>query len=177
MSEQSNVTAALDKIETQSSLYEKLPKDLRRQLDQAIVDHDPPTYRGLFDKFKLADRNISFMAFYRYARRIRANAALIDIAQMTLPEGTDLDKILPQLVGQRLFDACFDEETSPNTLHSLAETYRLACQTDMARRRLAATLDDARRKALLKENEDSLELARRCLQPGPAGLRPGDTRG
>lgn len=129
MSDQSKTTAVLEKIETQSSLYEKLAPDFRRRLDQAIVDHDPPTYRALFDKFKLADHSVSFMAFYRYARRIRLNAALLGIAELTMPEGARLNKLLPDLIGQRLLDACFDEETSARTLHRLADAYRIASRT------------------------------------------------
>ena len=33
--------------ESRSSLFEKLPADLRRRLDQAIIDRDPASYRDL----------------------------------------------------------------------------------------------------------------------------------
>ena len=132
MSAEPNQPRLFDKLETQSSLYQKLPPSLRRQVDRAIVDHDPPTYRAVFDKFKLAAHAVSFTAFYRYARRIRTNAALVELASLALPEGAPVDKFLPEIVGERFLEAALDEETSPQTLHRLAVTHRIAIQNHIA---------------------------------------------
>ena len=66
-------TTTLEKIETQSSIFEKTDPDFRRRLDQAIIDHDPPTYKALHAKFDLAGKDISLAAFYRNAGRHLAN--------------------------------------------------------------------------------------------------------
>ena len=67
----------LDKVDSKSSLFEKVPPDLRRQVNQALIDRDPHTYQGVFDKFNLAAFGVSFTAFYNYGKRIRLHAAWI----------------------------------------------------------------------------------------------------
>ena len=138
MSSEPSKPGVFDKLETQSSLYQKLPPSLRRQVDRAIVDHDPPTYRAVFDKFKLAAHAVSFTAFYRYARRIRTNTALVELASLALPEGKSVDEFLPEIVGERFLEAALDEETSPQTLHRLAVTHRIAIQNHIACHHFAA---------------------------------------
>ena len=41
---------AVDKIETQSSIFAKADPDFRRRLDQALINHDPPTYRASYNR-------------------------------------------------------------------------------------------------------------------------------
>jgi hypothetical protein len=159
MSDQSKPAAVSDKIETQSSLYEKLTPDLRRQLDRAIADHEPATYQALFDKFELAGRGVSFAAFYRYARRVRTNVALAEFARLSLPEGAPADQFLPEVIGQRLLAAALDEETPAATLYRLAHAYRIAGEAYYARRRFAAVLDDEKQKARSKEIDELCQMA------------------
>jgi hypothetical protein len=164
MSDQSKPAAVSGKIETQSSLYEKLTPDLRRQLDRAIADHEPATYQALFDKFELAGRGVSFAAFYRYARRVRANVALAEFARLSLPDGAPADQFLPEVIGQRLLEAALDEETSAGTLYRLAHAYRIAGEAYYARRRFATQIENDKRKSLTDETRQLCELARQYGQ-------------
>ena len=68
----SDAVAAAPEIAFRSTLYEKLPAELRRDLDAAIVNRDLPKYRDLYTTFDLARYGVSFSAVFRYARRLRA---------------------------------------------------------------------------------------------------------
>ena len=164
MTDQSPQTPVLTQIDSKSSIFEKTDPDLRRRIDQALVDRQPSTYKAVYEQFDLQAHGISFTAFYYYATRVRANAALIGLAQVTLPEGTVAGDLLPELLGQRLLDASFDEETSAGTLCRLAHTYRIACEAYYARRRFAALFDDEKRKAVAKENDEFYDIANQFIK-------------
>lgn len=154
----------LDKIETQSSVFDKTTPDLRRQINRAIVDHSPPTYRGIYEKFGLADLGISFHALYRYARRLRLHAAVIEIAELALPEGADPADSLPKLLAYRLMEAAIDEDSSPAALHRLAHSWRITADTRFVLGRHAAELENLKKKAIAKENDEFLAMTRQIIK-------------
>ena len=144
-------TTTPEKIATQSSILEKTDPDFRRRLDQAIIDHDPPTYKALYSKFELATMDISFMAFYRYARRLRTHAAMIELTRQALPDDCDPVAVIPNLLAHRLLDAAIDESTSPRTLQRLTDAWRFAAQTQLVLERHQAAIEQ------LKKNTNSAE--------------------
>src|ERR1051325_4432264 len=83
---------------TRSSLFEKLTPDLRRALDVAIIERDPPTLAAIWMEHKLADHGISYSAFYRYARRLRDRATLAEIADLSTDDGLDLENPIRRLL-------------------------------------------------------------------------------
>lgn len=156
-------TAALDKLETQSSIFEKTDPDFRRRLDQALIDHDPPTYRAAFNKFNLADKGISFAAFYRYARRIRAHAAMIELTRSALPDDCDPAAIVPKLLADRLLDAAIDESSSPRTLQRLTDAWRFAAQTQLALERHQAAIEEIKKKARKSDTKELFKTFDQCI--------------
>jgi len=107
-----------------SSIYDKTTPDDRRKIDRAIVDRDPPTYRGVFKKFGLAEKSVSFTAFYNYARRIRSAATMNNLAQLTAPKETDVAQAIPRLLGNLLVETLlYAEDSSPNAVHRLTQAY------------------------------------------------------
>jgi len=157
-------TPDLEAIDSKSSIFDKTDPDLRRRIDQAIVDRQPPTYKAVFDQFDLAARGVSFTAFYYYARRIRVNAALLELARVALPDSASAHDLLPDVLSHRLLEAAIDEACSPGTIQRLADAYRVASQTHFARRRLAAQLDDLKRKESMKENNRLLAIGRQYIK-------------
>jgi hypothetical protein len=154
----------VQEIESRSTLFEKLPADLRRRVDQAIIDHDPPTYRAMFAKFKLADHGVSLTAFYYYARRVRAEAEMLHLAALALPESPDVAKSLPALLAYRLLDALNDEGSSPRMLHRLVDAWRIATNTQLELERQDATLAEIRRRSKDQEVRDLHRLMSDCVQ-------------
>ncbi|MFQ5425135.1 MAG: hypothetical protein ACE5F9_14315 [Phycisphaerae bacterium] len=153
-------TTIIEKIESRSSFYEKTDAAFRRQINRAVVDRDPPTYRALFQKFRLADRGISYHAFYRHARRLRIQAAALDVADAVLPDNTDLAGLLPHLVACRLLDALQDESTAPTVLQQLTDTWRIAAKTSLVMQQYAAEADAARKKAGKKDLDELCGLVK-----------------
>ena len=141
--------------ESRSSLFEKLPADLRRRLDQAIIDRDPASYRELHAKFDLAGHEVSFTALYRYARRLRAQADLLSLAELTLPDSPDLAAGVPTLFAYRLLDALNDETASPRELSRLVIAWRTAVNAHLALQRQDAQLAEDRKKQKSKETNDA----------------------
>lgn len=133
-------------IESHSSLLAKLPPDSRRLLDQALIDRDPPTYRAVFDKFKLADHRVSFTSFYYYARRIRHQADLLNLTQLAIPDDADVPAAIHQLVSHRLLESLLHGDPSPRALQRLADAYRIATATLLSLQRQKEFIEDAARK-------------------------------
>ncbi len=150
----------LPAIDSRTTLFDKISSERRRALDRAIVDHDPPTYRGIFTKFRLADAGVNFYAFYRYARKIRLGADVLHLAELTGPEDADLPAILPTLLAQRLLDTVLDPDASPRAVHRLADAYRIATATHLANERFAATVEADKKTVRRKEVDDLCNLVR-----------------
>jgi hypothetical protein len=129
-------------IDSKSSMFAKTDPVLRRRIDRALVERQPATYKGVYEEFRLHSLGISFTAFYTYASRLRANAASMGLAEVALPEGTAVSDMLPELLGNRLFEASMDEEATPGTLYRLAQAYRIANEAFYARRRYAAEIEN-----------------------------------
>ncbi len=153
-------TTTPEKIETQSSIFEKTDPDFRRRLNQAIIDHDPPTYKALFTKFDLAAKKISFAAFYRYARRIRTHAAMIELTRQALPDDCDPVAVIPNLLAHRLLDAAVDEDTSPRTLQRLTDAWRFAAQTHLVLQRQQAAIEKIKNSTNDEETEGLIKIVK-----------------
>lgn len=119
----------IERLDSRSSVYEKLTPDQRRKIDRALIDRDPPTYRAVFKKFNLAARGLSFTAFYSYARHVRRAAAATQLAERTGNGENESDVVhtLPKLLGELLLEyLTYPEEASPNTVHRLTQAYKIA---------------------------------------------------
>ena len=147
-------------------VFANLTPALRRKVDQAIIDHDPPTYRGIYDRFKLAEVGVGHSAFYRYARKLRANADLLSMAELALPDEPQLGQALPRLLAQRLVEVLLHEEdASPGEIHRLTDAYRLAASASLAREKFAAALASAEKKAEPASDDDHLDLSTSTSPP------------
>ncbi|HKQ48382.1 MAG TPA: hypothetical protein VJZ71_09965 [Phycisphaerae bacterium] len=110
-----------------SSVFEKTTPELRRKLDRAILNYDPPGYRALYKKYGLPELGVSFTAFYYYARRLRRRAAATDMALTALPDERDSVRLLPGLVGQCLIDQLMTgDDASPQAVYRLMLAYTAA---------------------------------------------------
>src|SRR5205085_1829220 len=97
-------------LSSKSSLFTKLPRELRRQIDQAVIDRDPPAYKDVFATFNLAQFGVSFTAFYMYARRLRYQAALIDCAATAAPSEEVITDMAVRLLGTHMLKVMMDKE-------------------------------------------------------------------
>ncbi|HVP13113.1 MAG TPA: hypothetical protein VMV94_18200 [Phycisphaerae bacterium] len=130
-----NETLNFDSLETNSSMFEKVPPGLRSKIDRALVDRSPPTYKGVFEQFKLAELGVSYHAFYRYARRVRSQASMFHLASLALPDDTTLHTAVPRLLAQQIVETLLYEEASPEHIQRLVNAYRNAvrCLVDLRR--------------------------------------------
>ncbi len=117
-----------------STIVKNLTPEQRSHLDRAITDRDPPTYKGIYKRFRLAERNISFSAFYRYARKIRFNVETLHTATLAYPDGVDLHAVLPELIAVRLMEIINDPDNppTPDAVLRLTHAHRAATQTLIA---------------------------------------------
>jgi hypothetical protein len=162
----------LERIETNSSIFEKTSRDLRRQINQAVIDRDPPPYWAIYEHFCLYDFQISFHAFYRYARRLRFHAANLDLAELALPEGTNVADMLPELLAQRLLEVALDESASPRTIQRLADAWRITASARFTLGRHAAVPEDPKKKEVAPENNRLIDTLRRYLKASADAVRP-----
>ena len=151
-------------LESHSSLFEKLSAEVRRRLDQAIIDREPAGYRALFAKFDLAKQGVSFTAFYYYARRLRAQTDMLHVADLAGLDGLDVAGALPTLMAYRVFEAANDEDTSPLVLQRLVNAWRTAVNTHLALQRQEAAVAEVRRQA---QEPQCAELDHAVGQAGP----------
>jgi len=165
-----------------STIFEKLDPHRRRKLDRAIIDRSPPTYRAVFDHFRLGDSGVSFTAFYYYARRLRARAAVINLAELALPEESDLSQAVPRLIMHQLIESLLSTEHSPRNIEHISRAWRTAACTpaDIKLREEAARA--AADRELARHNRSELrQLAESCrhliklgkLHPALRPAQPG----
>lgn len=149
------------------SIFKNLTPEQRRHLDRAIADRDPPSYKEVYRRFRLAERNVSFSAFYRYARKIRLDVECMHTANLAFPDGRDIHAILPKLIAVRLLEIINDPENppKPDVILRLTQAHRAAAQTLIA---------------LLQQQEKTTLFRMRYFQDefDPAALRsaaPGES--
>lgn len=124
-----------------STLFSKLTAEERAALDEALINRDPPTYKAVYEKFRLAEKQVSYTAYFCYARRIRHRAAIAQCTSDILKDAPDFDSILPGLIIPRLVDALMDEDSSPTQINRLVYSYVMASGLGFNRRRLEAKIE------------------------------------
>jgi hypothetical protein len=155
-----------------SAVYAKLSPSVRYSLDQAIVDHDPPTYRAIYNKFDLDQQGVGFWSFYRYAINLRSLAEKHHIAELVLPDDAHLENSLPRLIAHRLFQTLLYEEKVPlDEVQRLTNAYRAVSLIALAREKSAAVQAAADRHASEKESNDFLKQANQYLAIAQADLK------
>lgn len=149
---------ALEKSDSQSSLFKKADAALRAKLVEALIRKDPWTYHDCFQHFELDRLGISFTAFYYWARRVRRSAALIEMARSCDAEHNPVE-LVPRVLAFRLLDASLDDDAGLTALNRLTRIYQAASNVEIARRRM----DIASQKAdAAKTRSESNDLSRIC---------------
>ncbi|HKQ49022.1 MAG TPA: hypothetical protein VJZ71_13210 [Phycisphaerae bacterium] len=156
---------------TRSSLFEKIPPDLRHALDVAIAEHVPPTFRAVWMQFELAKFGVSFAAFYRYARRVRERVNLVEAASLAGEDDADVDAVLKKLTGRRALDLLLHTNSSEclKEIATLVSAHSQAAWLDIAERRIALgrrRLDEESdvARARLELDREQLRLKSQLLQ-------------
>lgn len=139
MSNSNQPTAESDKLGTRSSIYARVPRELRAKINQAIADADPPSYRGIYDRFDLESLGVTFTPFYYYARRIRHHIQLLEIANIAGPPDADTAAAVHKLVVQRFIEIMLRREVSSRCMLRLAIAYRMTAQAKPAKQKSADT--------------------------------------
>ena len=152
-----------------SSVFERVPPDVRHALDVAIIERIPPTFRSVWMQFELAQFGVSFTAFYRYARRLRDRANLAEAATLVGEDDADLAAALHKLVARRLLElllhtggaACTREIAALTSAHrqvarAAFDDRRLAEATRLAWARIENQRNHLRLKTRLVQSTKSL---------------------
>ena len=154
-----------------SSLFEKLPEAVRRAVDVAIAEHNPPTFRAVWMQFELGQYGVSFTAFYRYARRLRERVNLVEAATLAAEDDADVDAVLKKLTGRRVLDLLLHTNSSEclKEIAALVTAHSKAAWLDVADRRIA--LADRRfaeeslvARARLEHDREQLRLKAEFLE-------------
>jgi hypothetical protein len=106
--------------DTRSSVFGRLSAEERRELNHAIVECRDGGLKGTYRALKLEDRGVSLRAFYRYARRVRARAALLDAAELTRDCNAGGRANLALLAQQELLFELTLGDPTPRALERLA---------------------------------------------------------
>src|ERR1041385_6091660 len=138
-----------------SSVFAKLPPDLRSALDRAIIDRSPPTYRGLYGHFKLHSLGISFSALCRYAKRVRDASTLGRLTEFAASGMPNVLSRLPDLVGFRLLNVLCEHEPAYREIARMAQTYRQVVQMN-AKVRIQKLHDQRRVRKEVEPNPNQL---------------------
>lgn len=116
-----------DERNSTSSLYSRLTTNERNVIDRAIVDRSPPTIAATYRQFNLADRGISYSAFYRYASRIRREITALRTAVLLAPSEREINSTLSSLLASSIIDAVAnDKDPSGLNILRLVNSYKQA---------------------------------------------------
>lgn len=122
-----------DERNSTSSLYSKLTTNERNVIDRAIVDRSPPTIAAAYRQFNLADRGISYSAFYRYASRIRREITALRTAVLLAPTEREIKSTLSSLLASSIIDVVANDK-DPSGLNILRLVNSYSKTVDMKRR-------------------------------------------
>ncbi len=133
-------------------MLQRLDPDLLRDVNEQLVAVRHSKYTEVYAAFDLGKHGVTFIAFYRYARRLRAHAARLEADQTRAQPGDESQRDLPRLYGQRLLEALTLDHPSPIHLRRLAEGYRLVAGATAELKKndlLPCPEDEPRLKAVL----------------------------
>jgi len=139
----------------QSSLLRRLSAEQRAELDRAIIDHEPASYRGMYKEFALHEHGVSFTAFYRYARRLRIHAAFTDSVEDDLPPGGDDPARMARMLTRRLWEVLAHPDAPPALISRCFTVWRQALKVAGAIPRT----EDLQRKEANAERRNTRALA------------------
>ncbi|MCB9852129.1 MAG: hypothetical protein H6819_03465 [Phycisphaerales bacterium] len=161
--------------ETNSLVYRRLDTTLRREINIAIIDRRAESLRAVHRRFNLDASGVNYHAFYRYARRIRAEAALIEMTAATPAQDGDAQRLLPRVLAQRLLECLAFENPAPRRIQRLAEAYRASVAALINLRRaglLPSKPKDGKQKPLTPADAND-ELASIVREYGQLVARDG----
>ena len=154
-----------------STLFTRLPADLRRQVDEAIRDRGPgqDTYREVFDKFSLADHKISFTAFQRYARTRAWRSRRVDqeaVIRRVFPKGNTVPSLrLIRGITSTVTSAALDQLLDDERPLSAQQLYYLTLALASQQRVLQASEDRHDRLVRRRDQRDLDEIAEEFPSP------------
>src|SRR5262245_31632843 len=163
------------KARPNSAVFEKLTPEFRAKIDRAIVDRACPTYKAIHATYKLEQHGINYVAFWRYAHRLRNDAELMQFDDLLHPEDDKLPDAMPRLVYQRLFRAV-TQDGSTREVRDLVTSLKGVSKLQEMHRELAPDLDDldpdhyppgAIEKCIQRVQQATLELRASRLPDAP----------
>ncbi|HKQ50614.1 MAG TPA: hypothetical protein VJZ71_21265 [Phycisphaerae bacterium] len=151
-----------------SSLFDKLPEELRRRLDLAILHRIPPTFKDVWMQFELSKFGVSYSALYRYARRLRDRLNMAEAVFLNDDDGADVDAAIQKLLSRRLLELLLHTggASCAKEIAALTSAQRKGVRTTVDLRRLEHDGEYLRLKS------EALELARRSLESRLAHATP-----
>ena len=147
-----------------SSVFEKLPPDLRRAVNVAIIEHCPPNFRAIWMQFELGKFGVSYYALYRYARRLRDRVNLVEAAGLAAEDDPGLDGAIRKLADRRLFELLLNTDGAElnKEIAALLASHDRSVRTKLHDRRLAE--ESHRARARLDHDRDHLRLKAEALE-------------
>lgn len=144
-----------------SSILDRLPLEIRKRLDDAILTRQPAALVRLHVDLGLLKYGISLRALQRYARKLRDRFDLDEAAARSAACNPNLAAQIPTIIGRRLLAVLLnDEKATPATIHRLAVAYKMAHVVD--RDRTKSKSDEAKVAArLAKTVAEARDLAQR----------------
>ena len=139
-----------------SSLFDKLPEELRRRLDLAIYHRIPPTFKDVWMQFELSKLGVSYSALYRYARRLRDRLNVAEAVFLADDDKADVDAAIQKLISRRLLELLLHTggASCAKEIAALTSAQRKGAKTDLDRHCLELDREHLRLKA------EALEIAR-----------------
>lgn len=110
-----------------NSLHERLPVELRRQVEEALIEQPPglETYAKVHAHFQLDGHNVSIKALERYGGYLRTLARNQWIRQVgDVLVGENVSPRIAGLIRGRLFELLATEEAKLSDLLKAALTYK-----------------------------------------------------
>lgn len=161
----------IERMTSKSSLFQKADPELRKKLVTALIKREPYTLREVYNAYALAELDISFTAFYYWARKVRRTAALLELARSCGPD-EDPRELVQKVLSHRLLDVCLDEDANILVLAKLMQTYRMACYIEFARKRVDNQSEKLKEQSKSKSLEELRRIADRITPAAPRTATP-----
>jgi hypothetical protein len=115
-----------------SAMVEKLDETQRKKIDSAIISRTPHSLTAIHEKFKLAEKGVSYQSLCGYARKIRDQADKEQLLEKTLADEIDIDAAILRYIKRQTLEILMHQDPSMLDVSRATTTMQRCRQIQLA---------------------------------------------
>jgi hypothetical protein len=113
-------------------MFEKLDETQRKKIDHAIISRTPHSLTAIHEKFKLAEKGVSYQSLCGYARKIRDQADKEQLLEKTHADEIDNDAAIHRYIKRQTLEILMHQDPSMLDVSRATTTMQRCRQIQLA---------------------------------------------